>query len=337
MECGGRLGRAVYIVRPLSGAAENSYSLAFVSDDVEFVVTEALKTIPEKSLFHQTITDTIDAYRAYPDDWRQAWFAIHRKWGHKDKGPDGAFDAYNIDAKVNSAWVVLGLLYGDGDFTRTVEIATRAGDDSDCNPSTAAGVLGAMLGYDKIPEHWKQGLAEVEGIDFAYTTISLNDAYKLSYKHALDAVVRRGGKVDANTVTINVESPEPVRYEQSFEGHYPVEKIVLSEPSGALKTVIKDSYKAEFTGIGFVLRGRASSLNGQNYTFKADLYVDGKKVANTTLPTDMNTRKFHIFWAFELDNGRHDIEVKILNPTDEAQILLHDLVVYGPEELSVSY
>lgn len=29
------------------------YSLAFLSDDIEYIVTEALKTIPEKSLYHQ--------------------------------------------------------------------------------------------------------------------------------------------------------------------------------------------------------------------------------------------------------------------------------------------
>lgn len=44
--------------------------------------------------------------------------------------PDGVYSAYNIDATVNSAYVVLGLLYGNGDYTKTIDISTRAGQDA---------------------------------------------------------------------------------------------------------------------------------------------------------------------------------------------------------------
>ncbi len=38
-----------------------------------------------------------------------------------------------------------------GDFTKSVDIAARCGQDADCNPATVGGVLGVMVGYDKIP------------------------------------------------------------------------------------------------------------------------------------------------------------------------------------------
>ncbi len=84
---------------------------------------------------------------------------------------------FNIDAKVNAAYVVTGLLYGNKDFTKTLEIATRCGQDADCNPSTAGGILGALLGYDHIPAYWKKGLHEAESIEFKYTSMSLNTVY----------------------------------------------------------------------------------------------------------------------------------------------------------------
>ena len=34
-----------------------------------------------------------------------------------------------------------GLLYGGGDFTKSVDIAARCGQDADCNPATVGGVL----------------------------------------------------------------------------------------------------------------------------------------------------------------------------------------------------
>jgi hypothetical protein len=122
-----------------------------------------------------TIADVIRWHDQYPNDWKRTWFEIQRKWSDDVGTPRAVFEPFNIDAKLNSAYVVLGLLYRKGDFGKTVSIATRAGQDSDCNPSSAAGILGTMLGYEKIPAYWKQGLTAVEPIDFKYTTISLDD------------------------------------------------------------------------------------------------------------------------------------------------------------------
>ena len=70
---------------------------------------------------------------------------------------------FNIDARLNGAYVALGLLYGSGDFAKTLDVSTRAGQDSDCNPSSAAGILGVMLGYAKIPDEWKSGIPALAG------------------------------------------------------------------------------------------------------------------------------------------------------------------------------
>ncbi|MBO9574068.1 MAG: ADP-ribosylglycohydrolase family protein, partial [Chitinophagaceae bacterium] len=160
------------------------YALAFTSNDINYIVSEALKSIPEKSTFYQCISDVIKWHKKYPGDWKQNWFEIEKKWSADVSCSDGIFRPFNIEAKINAAYVVLGLLYGGGDYTRTLEIATRAGQDADCNPSSAAGILGTMIGYNKIPAYWKMGLKEIEDINFKYTDISLNKAYDLSFKHA---------------------------------------------------------------------------------------------------------------------------------------------------------
>src|SRR3712207_2895007 len=119
----------------------------------------------------------------------------------------------------------MGLLYGEKDFTKTLEITTRCGQDADCNPSSSGGILGALIGYDKIPAYWKMGLKEAEDIDFKYTTMSLNKVYEVGLKHALQNIARNGGNVAGNTVTIAVQPPQAVQLEQGFEGVYPVAKI----------------------------------------------------------------------------------------------------------------
>ncbi|HEX4851915.1 MAG TPA: ADP-ribosylglycohydrolase family protein, partial [Puia sp.] len=229
------------------------YTLAFVSDDLNVIISEALKTIPSQSEFFRCIHDVIDWHRKYPNDWKQTWLEVQKKWANDVGCPDGVFHPFNIDAKVNAAYVVMGLLYGKKDFTQSLEIATRCGQDADCNPSTVGGILGALLGYDNIPPYWKMGLKEAETIDFKYTTMSLQDVYRIGLKHAIQNIELHGGSVNGDQVTIKRESPNPVKFEKSFEGHYPIEKMPAHWSENG------DEVNFEFEGIGFVLKGDASS------------------------------------------------------------------------------
>ncbi|HEY8511360.1 MAG TPA: ADP-ribosylglycohydrolase family protein [Cyclobacteriaceae bacterium] len=303
------------------------YALAFVSDDIQFVVKEALKAIPEQSTFYKCINDVIQWHQQYPNDWKQTWFEIQKKWSDEVGCPDGVFTAFNIDAKINAAYIALGLLYGNGDFTQTMEITTRAGQDSDCNPSSAGGILGTMLGYNGIPEYWKMGLAEAEDIDFKYTTMSLNDVYTMGFRHALQVIEKNGGTVSDDSVTIKVQKPQPVRLEQSFEGHFPVEKR-------SIRHQLTDEYTFEFDGIGFVLLGSSDPVKGSSwdykgdYTAKAELYIDGQKIETVSLPPSYIKRRHELFWKYQLSPGKHTVRIKHTNPSPEYKVWLSQLVVY---------
>jgi hypothetical protein len=298
------------------------YSLAFTSSDVGYVVREALKAIPAQSTFHQTIADVIRWHDQYPDDWKRTWFEIQKKWSDDVGTPRAVFDPFNIDAKLNSAYVVLGLLYGKGDFGKTVSIATRAGQDSDCNPSSAAGILGTMLGYSKIPAYWKQGLTAVEPMDFKYTTISLDDAYDLSFKHALQLVRRNGGRVTETHVEVPVQPVRAVKLEQSFAGHHPVEKRNL-------RTDLKDEYSFDFEGIGFAINASVRSADGKDRVPQIEVYVDGKHVETVKLPSNETARRFVAFWRYQLPRGRHTVRLKLANPAEGGTVSLDYAILYA--------
>ena len=119
----------------------------------------------------------------------------------------------NIDAKLNAAYVLMGLLYGEGDFELSMRIAMQCGQDSDCNPSTVGGVLGNFYGYEKI-SGYINGLDET-GTKFYATEYSFGDAVNASFKLAKDIITARGGvvKPDGN-VTVFVSEPEKVLFEQ---------------------------------------------------------------------------------------------------------------------------
>lgn len=306
------------------------YALSFVSDDVQWIVKQALKAIPQQSLFAQTISDVIRWHQENPRDWKENWFKVQKKWAEDVGCPNGVFDSFNIDAKVNSAWVVIGLLYGEKDFGKTISIATRCGDDSDCNPASAGGILGTILGYSQIPSFWKQGLSDVEDLDFKYTTISLNDAYEMSFKHALEMIQRNGGVVEEDEVRIETQNIKPVKLEIGFLNHYPNEKIHL-------KTRFINEASFEFEGIGFVLDGDLRNLSGLDQVLQVEMRIDGILLETSSLSSNFTTRKTPLFWRYQLPRKKHEVRLKILNQIQDVEIFLRDAVVYDDKPLQPQY
>jgi hypothetical protein len=184
-------------------------------------------------------------------------------------------------------------------------------------------VLGVILGYEGIPARWKAGLAAIETLDFPYTRTSLREVYQLSYRHARQSIERRGGKIGESTVEIAVEEPRAVPLERNFEGHYPVEEIVLGRE-------VREETAFSFEGIGFSAAGEARSKDGKDHVLQAELYLDGALVERFNLPTNQSARRFIPVFRYELRPGRHEARVRIANPSDSALLWLDYVIVYGP-------
>jgi ADP-ribosylglycohydrolase len=127
-----------------------AYSLAFHERDPRSLVESALGSIHPDSDYARMVRDVL-AWHTQTPDWREARRRLDDKYG-KDYG--------GISALLNSGAVIIALLYGRGDFERTILIATMAGWDADCNPSTAGGIVGTMIGASRIPDRWKEPIED---------------------------------------------------------------------------------------------------------------------------------------------------------------------------------
>ncbi len=306
------------------------YALAFVNDDVETIVKEGLKSIPQQSSFYQCINDVINWHALYPDDWKKTWWECQLKWSQDVGCPQGVFNAFNIDAKINAAYIVIGLLYGEGEFGKTMEISTRCGQDSDCNPASAGGILGVMLGYDKIPEYWMKGLKKVEDRDFKFTEISLNDVYDMGTKHAIETVKRNDGAVKENKIKIKIQKPESVKLEQGFKGHYPVDKISFGWGGRNLNKENK-TYAFDFEGNGFVVKGgsRKNDQITKDTVVKVQVFVDDKLFEVAELPTKNLIRRHEITWKYQLKNQKHNVKLEFIGPEDDYHIWIDEVLIYS--------
>jgi len=301
------------------------YALAFVSDDLDFIATEALKVIPAESNYYKAMADVIRWHKEYPDSWEENWLRVNLEYGFDIGCPEGVYTAYNIDAVLNSAYILIGLLYGDKNFYRTIDISTRCGADSDCNPASAAGILGTILGYNAIPEYWRKPIEEVADINLVYTEISLNKATEMSFNQALKVIELNGGTVTDDAVTVKTQSPVAVALEKGFEGHWPTGVLFIRKSINLVDTV-------RFNGNGIVVRydfQKDASYVPHEYTAQVEVYLDGELAETRNLPAYGRGQATEFFYKYQLPVGPHKLTFKWLNPEKGIDVRLSRAIVYS--------
>ena len=200
------------------------YAAGFFETDIKKIIAAGRACIPEQSQYAQMVTDVVGWYTEHPDDWVKSWEKIEAKY---QKNPeyrryacDGPTCIANIDAKINGAYIVMGLLYGQGDPDKTIAISMRCGQDSDCNPSSAAGILFTSMGLKQVPKKFTSALDPAG--KFSHTPYTFGELVKVCEKLARDAVVRSGGQIETSDArkeifVIPVKEPVPSQFEQSSE------------------------------------------------------------------------------------------------------------------------
>jgi len=306
------------------------YSLAFISDDIDFIIHEALKLIPEESKYYQAMQDVIGWHEAYPEDWTKTWHAIESsEWAYDLHCSDGIYTPFNIDATVNMAYVLVGLLYGEGDFTQSMDISMRCGQDSDCNPSSVGGILGAIMGYDNIPQKWLTPYKEIEDITLNYTAVSLNDCYNICLESSLDNIIKHGGRVDGENISISYRTPKTLPLEVAYPNIYPSGSIEVNKS-------LKEIERIDFTGTGIVvLGGHKKRSTKEDYVAEIRVTVDGDLSTLRKLPYSYHSRAPEVYFNLELPKGDHYIELEWLNPDDSINVFVTRCITFSDELVKV--
>jgi hypothetical protein len=318
------------------------YSAAFFESDPRKIVEAGLVCLPAQSPYARLITDLLAWHTQNPTDWLATWEQLQNTWDRRDPCPAGALKPFNIDAKLNGAYIALGLLYGGGDFAKTITIATRAGQDSDCNPSSAGGILGVVLGYEHIPDVWKAGIPAIADRRFSFTDYTFHSIVDSTFQRAIELAEANHGRIESDTLQVPVQSPKPARLEVWDDYGSPVERIAVSDArwqwTGPWTQAqsgerVSDSAGATaeiaFEGTGFILTGSYLPDGGL-----ADITLDGRKAATVDVYPDEDRPKGgeSVYHAFKLKPGRHTLRLTVLGKpykdSSGAKIALEDLVVF---------
>jgi hypothetical protein len=198
------------------------YAEAFFENDIEKIILAGLKCIPAESQYAECIRDVLAWYKQNPDDWQKTWQLVEEKYQDNPDYRKSSCDKgdFNIDAKINGAYIIIGLLYGEGDLDKTIVITARCGQDSDCNPSNAGGILFTTIGFKNLPDKFKSAL-NPEG-KFSHTPYNFPTLVGVCEKLVRQSVVRAGGRIEKDgngkeTFVISVKKPKLGRLEQCWE------------------------------------------------------------------------------------------------------------------------
>ncbi|MBN1446162.1 MAG: ADP-ribosylglycohydrolase family protein [Candidatus Omnitrophica bacterium] len=114
-------------------------SAAFYSRDLKTVIGTALSFIPGNSAIAR-VAKRVSSLHGEGMPLKECRDSLLIEFGHHNF----------TDCVQNIGFIIAGLLYGEGDFLRTIVSAVNCGYDTDCTGATAGAIAGIMTGREKL-------------------------------------------------------------------------------------------------------------------------------------------------------------------------------------------
>lgn len=148
-------------------------SAAFALSDIPALIDLGLSFVPDDCLLRRCIELVKAAYRD-GKDWRAARkellqfapspFGLRYVYDNdlpdKNPEPDIPMGEVGNDAATNVAIAVIGLLWGEGDFDKSLCIAASCGEDTDCTAGFIGALMGILRGTASIDKKWIDPIGE---------------------------------------------------------------------------------------------------------------------------------------------------------------------------------
>jgi len=178
---------------------------AFDANSVDEIIEAGLKEIPSESTYAAVVQDVMKFHANHPSDFRACMQRLFDKWG---------YDKYLGICHIipNAGVCALSLLYGEGSLSRTVEIATMCGWDTDCNAGNVGTIIGVFEGLKGLEAHYRDPIND--GIVLSGISGYLNNLDVPSYAKE---IALHGYRLANETVPQELENFDPTGLNFDFE------------------------------------------------------------------------------------------------------------------------
>lgn len=151
-------------------------AVAACTDNTIDIIKCALSYVPATSRFYEEVSSVVEKYEngATKDE---VFAYIH-----------DCYDEYSghgwCHTNPNAMIVVASLLYGNGDYGKSICLAVETGFDTDCNGATVGSIFGMAHGIKAIPEYWTKPINDtLETLVFGVGTVKISDRVRLTLEH----------------------------------------------------------------------------------------------------------------------------------------------------------
>jgi hypothetical protein len=119
---------------------------AKTSENILNVIYAGLSQIPSTSRLYEEAMEIIEGYKNGVSK-EDAFASIHKRYNNEN--------SHDWCHTISNALIVISaLLYGGGDFGKSICMAVETGFDTDCNGATVGSIIGMTYGIDNIGEEW---------------------------------------------------------------------------------------------------------------------------------------------------------------------------------------
>ena len=151
-------------------------AVAATTNDIEQIILGGLAQIPHTSRLYESIMAVVEAFRAKVSQ-QKCFDMIHNKYDE--------YTSHGWCHTISNAMIVVAaLLYGKGDYGKSICMAVETGFDTDCNGATVGSVLGMANGIQSIPKYWTKPINDTLHTSiFGVDTVKISDRVKMTMAH----------------------------------------------------------------------------------------------------------------------------------------------------------
>ena len=151
-------------------------AVAATTNNIEDIILGGLAQIPYTSRLYEEIMSVLDDYKNGVSQ-EDCFEKIHEKYD-EHTGHDWCH------TNSNAMIVVASLLYGDGDYGKSICMSVEAGFDTDCNGATVGSIFGMANGIESIPDYWKDPMKDTLHTSvFGVGTVKISDMVEKTMNH----------------------------------------------------------------------------------------------------------------------------------------------------------
>ncbi|MBR7100947.1 MAG: ADP-ribosylglycohydrolase family protein [Clostridia bacterium] len=156
--------------------ASATIAAAAVCNDPRLAILYGMEEIPATSRLYKALAKAVENYDNGMTE--EEWFNdFHSRWDDRN--------SHHWCHTISNAEIcAASILYGKGDFAKSICIAVQNGFDTDCNGATVGSICGIMNGIDGIGKEWYEDFNGTLATSLcSYPRVSLDEYVEKTMKH----------------------------------------------------------------------------------------------------------------------------------------------------------